>query len=125
MTSAEATNSVFNINDENNSFLVTIPCHWNSKSAKKTNDKLNKILHVRSENDIELHTRKVGKRYQVLEMLGPDPNNPKNIVTIGVEMYYLNDLDTRKNELLSDLKGMKFHDLQDMVYRMQLHMMTP
>ena len=34
-TSFEATNSVFNITNENNSFSITIPGHWNSKSAEK------------------------------------------------------------------------------------------
>ena len=42
VTSFEATNSVFNITDENNSFSNTIPGHWNSKSAGKTIDELNK-----------------------------------------------------------------------------------
>ena len=49
-------------------------------------------------------------------MSGPDPNNPK-VVTIGAEIYYFNDLDTRKNEMFSELKTKKCHDLEDMVYR--------
>ena len=35
VSSFECTNSVFNITNENNSFSITIPGHWNSESAKK------------------------------------------------------------------------------------------
>ena len=42
VTSFEATNSVFNLTHENNSFLITIPDHWNCKSAQKTLGELNK-----------------------------------------------------------------------------------
>ena len=35
-------------------------------------------------------------------------------------MYYLNDLDIRKNEIISDLKRIKYHDLEGMMYRMGL-----
>ena len=34
VTSFEATNSVFDTTKENNSFSLTIPCHWNSKSGE-------------------------------------------------------------------------------------------
>ena len=36
VTNCGATNSVFNITDENNSFSFTIPGHWQTKSAEKT-----------------------------------------------------------------------------------------
>ena len=61
VTSFETTNSVFNINDENNSFPITTPGHWNSKSAEKTFE-LNKLLELRSQNDIELHVEQVRKK---------------------------------------------------------------
>ena len=35
LTSFAATGSVFNINDENDSFLITIRGHWQTKSAEK------------------------------------------------------------------------------------------
>ena len=35
ITSCESINSVFNITNEDNSFPITTPGHWNSKSAKK------------------------------------------------------------------------------------------
>ena len=62
VTSFECTNSVFNITNENNSFSIIIPGHWNSKSAEKTIDELNKLRELRSKNDIELHTEQVRKK---------------------------------------------------------------
>ena len=62
VTFFEATISVFNITDENNSFSFTIPGHWNSESAEKTIDKLNKLLEFRSENDIKLLVEQVRKK---------------------------------------------------------------
>ena len=59
VTSFECTSSVFNINDENNSFSITIPNHWNCKSAEKAIDELKKLLELRSENDIELNVDQV------------------------------------------------------------------
>ena len=35
VTSFECTNSVFNITNENNSFSVTIPGHWQTKSDEQ------------------------------------------------------------------------------------------
>ena len=35
VTSFEATNSVVNITNENNTFSITTPGHWNSESAEK------------------------------------------------------------------------------------------
>ena len=54
-SSFATTNSVFNIINENNSSSITTPGHWNSKSAEKTFDELDKLLELRSENDNELH----------------------------------------------------------------------
>ena len=66
MTSFESTNSVSNITDENNSFSITRPGHWNSKSTEKTIDELNMLYELRSENDIELHTEQLGKEELIL-----------------------------------------------------------
>ena len=41
VTFFEATNSVFNITNENNSFLISTPGHWNSKDGEKLVNKLN------------------------------------------------------------------------------------
>ena len=57
----ECTISVFNITNENNSFSITIPGHWNFKPAEKSIVELNQLLELRSENDIELHVNQVKK----------------------------------------------------------------
>ena len=44
VTSFEATKSVFNISIENKSFSITIPGHWETKSAEKSFDDLNKTI---------------------------------------------------------------------------------
>ena len=59
VTDVEATNSVFIIAYENNGFSMTTRGHCNSTSAKKTNDELNNLLELRSENDIDLHADSV------------------------------------------------------------------
>ena len=61
VTSFEATNSVLNIMNENISFSITTRGHWNSKSAGKTIDELNKLLELRFENYIDLHVKQVRK----------------------------------------------------------------
>ena len=38
VSSFECTNSVYNITNENNSFSITIPSHWETKFAEKTLD---------------------------------------------------------------------------------------
>ena len=61
VTTFEATNSVSNITHENNSFSITIPGHWDSKSAEKANDDLKKIIKRKSQTGIELHVRELEK----------------------------------------------------------------
>ena len=39
----ECTNSVFNITNENNSFSIIIPGHYETESAQKTIDELNNL----------------------------------------------------------------------------------
>ena len=62
VTSFEATISVFNITNEDNSFSIIKPGHWKSESAQKIVDELNKLLELRSENDVELHVEQVRKK---------------------------------------------------------------
>ena len=103
MTSLECTNSVFNITNENNSFSIFIPSQYETESAEITNDELNKLLEPKS---LELHVKEVRKR--------------GNIMKIGDDEYKLSDFDTQKNEILEELKIVKYNDLEDLVYRMQL-----
>ena len=55
----ECTNSVFNIINENNSFSIIVPGHYETESAEKTIDELNKLLELRSQNGFELHVEQV------------------------------------------------------------------
>ena len=58
----EATNSVPNITNEKNSFPVSTPGHWNSEDGEELINKLNYLLELRSENDIELQVKEVAKK---------------------------------------------------------------
>ena len=99
----DCTNSVFNITNENNSFSIIIPGHYETEFAEKTTDDLNKILELKS---LELHVEEVRKR--------------GNKIKIGDNKYKLSDFDIRKNEILEELKNVKYNDLKDLVYRMRL-----
>ena len=52
VSSFECTNSVFNITNENNSFSINIPAHYETEIAEKVIDDLNKLLELKS---LELH----------------------------------------------------------------------
>ena len=103
VSSLECTNSVFNITKKNGLFSVIVPGHWESESAEKTIDELNKLLELRS---LELHVKEVRKR--------------GNKIKIGDKEYKLSDFDTFKNEIVEELKNAKYNDLEDLVYRFQL-----
>ena len=79
MTSFECKNSVFNITDENNSFSITIPGHWETKPVGKTIDELNKLLELRS---LEIHVKELRER--------------QNQTKIGDNEYKLSDLTLKK-----------------------------
>ena len=91
VTSFECTNSVFIITHENNSFSISIPGHWNSEDGEELIDELNKLLELRSENDIELHVKEVEKRGTRIE--------------IENSGYNLAGFDHFKSEILSELKS--------------------
>ena len=55
VTSFEASNSVFNITDENNSFSITTPGYWSTENGEGTIKKLNNLVELRSENNLDLH----------------------------------------------------------------------
>ena len=103
VTSFECTNSVFNITNENNSFSIIIPGHYETESADKIIDELNRLLELKS---LELHVNEVRKR--------------GNIIKIKDKEYKLSDFDNQKYEILQELKIDKYNDLKDLVYRMQL-----
>ena len=105
VTSLDCTNSVFNITVENNSFSISTPARWNSEDSEELINKLNKLLELKSENDIDLHVKGVEKRGTRIE--------------IENSSYTLAGFDLFKSELLSEIKGVKNRDLEDMVYRLQ------
>ena len=55
----DCTNSVFNITNENNSFSIVSPGHYQNEFAEKTIDDLNRLLELRS---LDLHVNGVRKR---------------------------------------------------------------
>ena len=99
----ECTNSVFNITNENNSFSIIIPGHYETESAQKTIDELNNLLELRSQNGIELHVEQVRKKGLIL-----------------INDYSLSSLGMFKDEILEELKNVKYSDLEDLVYRFKL-----
>ena len=101
--SFECINSVFNITNENNSFSIIVPGHYESETAEKPINELNKLLDLRSQNGIELHVEQVRKKGLIL-----------------INDYSLSSLGMFKDEILENLKNAKFNDLEDMVYRYQL-----
>ena len=103
VSSFECTNSVFNITDDNNSFSIIIPGHYEDKFAEKTINDLNKLLELKS---LELHVEEVRKR--------------GDIIKIGDKEYKLSDFDNQKYEILEELKKIGYNDLEDLVYRMRL-----
>ena len=103
VSSFECTNSVFNITNENNSFSIIIPVHYQNESDEKTIDDLNKLLELKS---LELHVEEVKKR--------------GNIIKIEDKEYKLSDFDNQKYEIFEELKNAKYNDLEDLVYRMRL-----
>ena len=103
MTSLESTISVFNITNENKSFSIIIPGHYQTEFAEKIIDDLSKLLELKS---LESHEEEVRKR--------------GNKIKIGDNGYKLSDFDTHKNEILEELGNVKYDDLKDLVYRMRL-----
>ena len=67
------------------------------------NNDLNKLLEPKS---LGLHVEGVRKRGSKIK--------------IGDNEYKLSEFDTQRNEILEELKNVKYNDLKDLVYRMQL-----
>ena len=62
VTGFEANISVLTTTDENNSFSITIPGHWNSKTAKKTIDELLNLIELSPQNCRELNVEQLRKK---------------------------------------------------------------
>ena len=102
----EATISVSNIYDENNSFSITIPGHWSLKRGAETINELQKLFQLISQNEFELHVEEIRKRgYEI---------------KVGDKEYKISDFDTRKEEIIEELKNVECKDLEHMVLRLEL-----
>ena len=93
----------FNITDDNKSFSIIIPAHWESEFADKIIDELSRLLNLKT---LDLHANEVRKR--------------GDIIKIGDKEYKVSDFDNQKYEILEELKNVKYNDLAALVYRMQL-----
>ena len=62
VTSFGAPNFVFNLTDENNSLPITTSNYCIPEGSEEIVDKLNELLELRSENDIELQVKQVQRR---------------------------------------------------------------
>ena len=106
VTSFEAKTSVFNITNETKSFSISTPRHWSPQDGENLINEPNKLLELRSENDIELNVKEVAKRGTRIE-----------VENIG---YNLAGFRRFKSDILSALRRVKYKDLEDMVYKLQL-----
>ena len=102
-SSLECTNSAVKITNGNKSFSIIIPGHCQTEFGEKKIKYLSKLLELKS---LELHVEPVRKRGKK--------------VRIGDDEYKLSDFDTQTNEILEELRNVKYNDLKDLVYRMQL-----
>ena len=102
VASFEATNSVFNQTDENKSFSISTPGHWNSEDGEELIKKVNKLSELRFQNDFELQVKEVEKRGSRREI----ENSGNNLATF----------DQFESEILAELRTVKNKDLEDMVY---------
>ena len=103
VSSFECKNSVFNITDDNNSFSIIVPGHYETDFAEKIIDELNRLLELRT---LELQVNEVRKRGKIIK--------------IEDKQYKLSDFDNQKYEIIEELKNAKYNDLEDLVYRMRL-----
>ena len=103
VTFFEVTNSLFKITNENNSFSSTIPGHWETQSPEKTFEELSKFLELRSQNGIVLHVEQVRKKSKILL-------NDSSLSSLG----------SFENQILEEVKSVKYNDLEDLLYRFQL-----
>ena len=85
VTSLKCTNSGFNITNENNSFSIIIPGHYQNKSDEKTINDRNELIELKS---LELHVEEVRKR--------------GNKIKIGDKEYKVSDFDTQKMRYLKN-----------------------
>ena len=104
----ECTNSVFNITNENNNFSISIPGRWRIPNSLEDGviEKLKNLLKVKSQKDIELQVREVRKTGDKMKVQSNE--------------YSFSDFDTTRKKIHEELKNVSYHDLENLIYRMQL-----
>ena len=107
VTSFGATNSVFNIISENNSFSISTPGHWSPEDGEELINELYVLLELSSENGIELLVKGSEKRGTRIEI-----ENSGSYISAGFDHF--------RSEILSELKRRKYRDIEGMIYRLQL-----
>ena len=92
VTSFEATNFVFNVADEDNSFSFIILGRWRipNYSDEDFIDNLNKLLKLKSKNDVEFHVEEV--------------RNRENKIKVISKEFSSSDFNTSKEEILEVYK---------------------
>ena len=106
LTSFEATNFVYKISDGSSSFSFSTWRHWYPQVGGEIFDKLIKSLELRSEEDIDLCLKEIEKRGTWIKLQNRG--------------YFLAGFEYFESEILAELRRVKFNDLEDMVYRMEL-----
>ena len=106
MTSFEATNSVYNTTDENNSFSISTLNFRTPEGGEVPIKKLNGTLELKSHNVIELHPKEFEGRCTRTEIENSGHN--------------LTGFDHFKVEIVAELGRVKYEDLEDKVHRMEL-----
>ena len=94
--------SIFNITNENNSFSISTLSYWTPEGGEEHINKLNNLLELRFQNDIELHAEEFGKRGTRMERENSG--------------YILAGFDLLKSEIIAELRRVKYKDLEDMVF---------
>ena len=84
VTSFETTNSVFKPKNENKSFSTTTPGHWSTRGGAESIYKLQKLLELKSQNNIDLRVKEVRKT--------------GNLIKIGEREYKSSGFESQKKE---------------------------
>ena len=66
VTSFEEINSDFNVTDENNQFSVITLGYYSSRRSEDTTNRLQNLIELRRQNEIELNVNEVEKRGLIL-----------------------------------------------------------
>ena len=83
LTSVDVTNSLYNFTNENNRFSITIPDYWSPRGGAETIIKLQELLQLKEQDDLELHLEEVSKKENHIKK---EIKNIKNLTLILIKM---------------------------------------